>query len=92
MNVEDGWEEVREVRARSLFVGGAPPLSGETALAVVELLWAMADAVDGEYAAEIESHRSRLMSRTRCRLPDEPWRFENVETQLTLDLGDDESY
>ena len=52
----------------------------------------MADAVDGEYAIEIESHRSRLMSRTRYRLPNEPWRFENVETQLTLDLGDDESF
>ena len=92
MNVEDGWEEVREVRARSLFVGGAPPLSGETVWAVVELLWAMADAVDAEYAVEIESHRSRPMSRARCRLPAEPWRYENVETQLTLDLGDDEGF
>jgi len=86
------WEEAREGGARSLFVGGSPPLSGETAQAVVELLWAMADAVDGEYAAEIERHRSRSMSRTMCRLPQEPWRYEKVERQLTLDLGDDDDF
>ena len=92
MNLGSAWEEAHEGDARALFVGGAPPLSGETARAVVELLWAMADAVDAEYAAEIECDRARSMPPTRCPDPEAPWRPAEPERQLTLDLGDDDFF
>lgn len=72
--------------ARWLIVSGAPPLSGASAAAMVELLWAMADTIDGAYAAEIAAHRQR------GRLPRCPWSPAVQEEQLTLDLGDDDDF
>jgi len=54
------------------------------------MLWAMADAVDAEYAAEIERDRARSMPTTRCLDPEAPWKHADPERQLTLDLGDDD--
>ena len=92
MNDESAWEEAHDADTRALFVGGAPPLSGETARVVVELLWAMADALDAEYAAEIERDRTGSMAPARWPDPEMPWRHGERERQLTLDLGDDDFF
>ena len=90
MSTDSAWEEAHDADARALFVGGAPPLSGEAARAAVELLWAMADAIDHEYAREIERDRASSMPSTWRRDPEAPWRPVEPERQLRLDLGADD--
>jgi len=83
--MSDPLEQEADLTARWLVVTGAPPLSGASAAAIVELLWAMADTIDGEYAAEIIAHRQR------GRPHRSPWSPATInETQqLSLDLEDE---
>jgi len=58
----------------------------------VELLWAMADAIDREYAREIERDRARSMPPRPCRDPQAPWQRAEPERQLVLDPGSDDLF
>lgn len=71
---------------RWLIVNGAPLLDGASATVIVELLWALADTIDGEYAAEIEGHHRR------ARWQSPAWSPSVEERQLSLDLGDADDF
>lgn len=84
------WEGVDEM-PRWLCVDDIPSLSGESALALVNLLGAISESIDDAYANEIEAYRRAHGSTSRARSETEPW-LPFVEQQLTLDLGDDDYF
>lgn len=84
--IHDG-ERIDDETMRWLIVEDAPALSGASAAAAVELLWAMADAIDLEYAAEIIGYQQR----DRATEPP-PWSLSTDEHPLTLDLGDEDYF
>ena len=80
-----------EPMPRWLIVDDVPPLSGESALALIELLWALSASIDSEYAAQIIAHRrSGQTLRDSSRTPSQSLHAD--EHQLTLDLGDDDYF
>lgn len=93
MSEERPDREVLDETMRWLVLDGAPILTGATAAAVVELLCALVEAIEEEYAPEIEGHRRREQrERDRWRDPQAPWRMRarEPERQLRLDLGEEE--
>ena len=93
MNGEPTEAEAPEETARWLVLDGAPWLTGEAAGAMVQVLCALVEAIEEEYAPEIEGHRRRReRERDRRRDPEAPWRVRarEPERQLRLDLDDEE--